>query len=79
MAKSNLIEMHNVGIVVQSLDNAILFFSEIGLSLEKRSTVEGEWAGRLTGFVTFAAPREYSSALQSSLVKHILQYPSVIP
>lgn len=49
MAKSNLIEMHNVGIVVQSLDNAILFFSEIGLSLENRSTVEGEWAGRVTG------------------------------
>src|SRR2546423_13476689 len=41
--------MDNVGIVVQSLDNAISFFSEIGLKLEGRATVEGEWAGRVTG------------------------------
>lgn len=49
MAKSRLIEMNNVGIVVNSLDNAISFFSEIGLKLEGRTTVEGEWAGRVTG------------------------------
>ncbi|RDC65962.1 VOC family protein [Adhaeribacter pallidiroseus] len=49
MAKSNLIEMNNVGIVVESLDNAISFFTEIGLTLEGRSMVEGEWAGRVTG------------------------------
>ena len=49
MAKSNLIEMNNVAIVVESLDNAISFFSEIGLRLEGRSVVEGEWAGRVTG------------------------------
>lgn len=49
MAKSKLIEMHNVGIVVESLDNAIAFFTEIGLSLEGRMMVEGEWAGRVTG------------------------------
>lgn len=49
MAKSKLIEMNNVGIVVNSLDNAILFFSEIGLKLEGRTMVEGEWAGRVTG------------------------------
>lgn len=42
-------EMHNVGIVVESLDNAIEFFSEIGLSLEGRIMVEGQWAGRVTG------------------------------
>lgn len=42
-------EMHNVGIVVESLDNAIAFFSEIGLTLEGRMMVEGEWAGRVTG------------------------------
>lgn len=49
MAKSNLIEMHNVGIVVESLDHAIEFFTEIGLTLEGRMMVEGEWAGRVTG------------------------------
>lgn len=49
MGKSNLMEMHNVGIVVESLDNAIEFFTEIGLTLEGRMMVEGEWAGRVTG------------------------------
>jgi catechol 2,3-dioxygenase-like lactoylglutathione lyase family enzyme len=49
MAKSKLLQMHNVGIVVESLDDAISFFSEIGLKLEGRATVEGEWAGRVTG------------------------------
>ncbi len=49
MTKSKLIEMHNMGIVVESLDKAIAFFSEIGLTLEGRSTIEGEWAGRVTG------------------------------
>lgn len=47
--KSNLLQMHNVGIVVESLDDAISFFSEIGLKLEGRAMVEGEWAGRVTG------------------------------
>ncbi len=42
-------EMHNVGIVVESLDSAIAFFKEIGLTLEGRMMVEGEWAGRVTG------------------------------
>lgn len=41
--------MHNVGIVVESLDDAIAFFTEIGLRLEGRMMVEGEWAGRVTG------------------------------
>lgn len=49
MAKSKLLEMNNVGIVVESLDNAISFFEEIGLTLEGRMMVEGEWAGRVTG------------------------------
>jgi len=49
MPKSKLLEMHNVGIVVESLDNAISFFEEIGLTLEGRMMVEGEWAGRVTG------------------------------
>jgi len=42
--------MDNMGIVVESLDKAIAFFSEIGLKLEGRMVVEGEWAGRITGF-----------------------------
>jgi catechol 2,3-dioxygenase-like lactoylglutathione lyase family enzyme len=41
--------MDNVGIVVESLDAAISFFSELGLELEGRGTVAGEWAGRVTG------------------------------
>lgn len=49
MAKSKLLQMHNMGIVVESLDKAISFFTEIGLKLEGRATVEGEWAGRVTG------------------------------
>src|ERR1051326_1084042 len=52
MAKSKLLRMHNVGIVVESLDNAISFFTELGLKLEGRATVEGEWAGRVTGLGT---------------------------
>src|SRR5919106_795302 len=47
--KSNLKRMDNVGIVVESLDDAISFFTELGLKLEGRTTVEGEWAGRVTG------------------------------
>ena len=41
--------MDNVGIVVESLDSAISFFSELGLKLEGRALIEGEWAGRITG------------------------------
>ena len=41
--------MDNVGIVVESLDAVIPFFVELGLRLEGRATVEGEWAGRVTG------------------------------
>lgn len=41
--------MHNTGIVVESLDEAISFFTELGLSLEGRDMIEGEWAGRVTG------------------------------
>src|SRR5712671_6868836 len=41
--------MDNVGIVVESLDAAIAFFADLGLRLEGRATIEGEWAGRVTG------------------------------
>ncbi|HVU04432.1 MAG TPA: VOC family protein [Polyangiaceae bacterium] len=43
------LQMHNVGIVVESLDVAVAFFRELGLELEGRATIEGEWAGRVTG------------------------------
>jgi catechol 2,3-dioxygenase-like lactoylglutathione lyase family enzyme len=45
----SLKRMDNVGIVVESLDEVISFFTELGLKLEGRATVEGEWAGRITG------------------------------
>ena len=41
--------MDNVGIVVESLDETVAFFAELGLTLEGRATIEGEWAGRVTG------------------------------
>lgn len=49
MIKNKLLRMDNVSIVVESLDDAISFFSEIGLTLEGRGVIEGEWAGRVTG------------------------------
>lgn len=52
MAKNKLLRMDNVGIVVESLDKAISFFTEIGLKLEGRATIEGEWAGRVTGLAS---------------------------
>ena len=44
--------MDNVGIVVESLDTAIAFFTELGLKLQGRGMIEGEWAGRVTGLGT---------------------------
>src|SRR5437868_15439582 len=41
--------MDNVGIVVDDLGGTIDFFRELGLELEGRATIEGEWAGRVTG------------------------------
>lgn len=49
MAKNKLQRMDNVGIVVESLDGAISFFTELGMTLQGRATIEGEWAGRITG------------------------------
>ena len=49
MEKNKLLRMDNVSIVVEYLDDAISFFSEIGLKLEGRMVIEGEWAGRVTG------------------------------
>jgi catechol 2,3-dioxygenase-like lactoylglutathione lyase family enzyme len=47
--ESNLKRMDNVGIVVESLDEVVAFFTELGLRLEGKAIVEGEWAGRVTG------------------------------
>jgi catechol 2,3-dioxygenase-like lactoylglutathione lyase family enzyme len=44
-----LMRMDNVGIVVESLDVAIAFFAELGLELEGRAMIEGDWSGRVTG------------------------------
>jgi catechol 2,3-dioxygenase-like lactoylglutathione lyase family enzyme len=41
--------MDNMGIVVEDLQATIAFFQELGLELEGQATVEGEWAGRVTG------------------------------
>ena len=49
MKNNNLLRMDNIGIVVASLDETISFFVELGLNLEGRATIEGEWAGRVTG------------------------------
>jgi catechol 2,3-dioxygenase-like lactoylglutathione lyase family enzyme len=43
------LRLDNVGIVVEDLAVAIEFFRELGLELEGRGMVEGEWAGRVTG------------------------------
>jgi catechol 2,3-dioxygenase-like lactoylglutathione lyase family enzyme len=41
--------MDNIGIVVESLDTTISFFTELGLELEGRAMIEGDWSGRVTG------------------------------
>jgi len=41
--------MDNLGIVVDNLGETVDFFRELGLELEGRATIEGEWAGRVTG------------------------------
>jgi catechol 2,3-dioxygenase-like lactoylglutathione lyase family enzyme len=49
MPKSKVLRMDNIGIVVESLDDAVSFFTELGLTLEGRGMIEGEWAGSVTG------------------------------
>src|SRR6187200_3173540 len=45
----SLKRMDNVGIVVEDIDAAIEFFAELGLELEGRAPVEGDWADGVTG------------------------------
>jgi catechol 2,3-dioxygenase-like lactoylglutathione lyase family enzyme len=49
VGRVTLQRMDNVGIVVESLDAAISFFVELGLELEGRGMIEGDWSGRVTG------------------------------
>jgi catechol 2,3-dioxygenase-like lactoylglutathione lyase family enzyme len=49
VGRVTLQRMDNVGIVVESLDAAISFFAELGLELEGRAMIEGDWSGRVTG------------------------------
>lgn len=49
---NKLLRMDNIGIVVESLDNAISFFTELGMILEGRAAIEGEWSGRVTGLAS---------------------------
>ena len=44
-----VLRLDNVGIVVEDLQAAIEFFAELGLELEGRGVVQGDWAGRVTG------------------------------
>src|SRR3954451_6364139 len=41
--------MDNVGIVVEDLDAAVGFFTELGLTLEGRAPIHGDWADAVTG------------------------------
>jgi hypothetical protein len=47
--------MDNAGIVVESLDAAISFFAELGLELEGRAMIEGDWSGRALDCATSAS------------------------
>lgn len=49
MNKSKLLQMNNVGIIVDDLDAVIAFFAELGLELEGKATVEGDWVDRTIG------------------------------
>ena len=53
--KSNLKRMDNVGIVVESLEDAIAFFAELGLTLKGRTMIEGEWRGASPGWAHSAS------------------------
>ena len=47
MSKTKLLQLHNIGIVVNDLKAAIAFFAELGLELEGETTVEGKWVDRI--------------------------------
>jgi catechol 2,3-dioxygenase-like lactoylglutathione lyase family enzyme len=49
LPRMTVVRMDNVGIVVHDLDAAVAVFGELGLELEGRTTVEGEWSDRVVG------------------------------
>ena len=49
MSENKLLRMDNIGIVVEDLQAAIAFFTELGLELEGEMTVEGQWVDRVVG------------------------------
>src|SRR5690606_10948111 len=49
MEKNKLLRINNIGIVVENIDNAISFFIEMGMILEGRAMIEGDWSGKVTG------------------------------
>lgn len=52
MKENKLLQMNNIGIVVESLEAVVAFFIELGMKLEGRAVVKDEWAGRVTGLKT---------------------------
>jgi catechol 2,3-dioxygenase-like lactoylglutathione lyase family enzyme len=58
--------LDNVGIVVENLEGAIGFFAELGMTLEGRIPVEGEWAGRVTGLPGLCAAHNASRSHHGS-------------
>ncbi|MCB1187149.1 VOC family protein [bacterium] len=49
MTAGNLLRLDNVGIMVRDMERVIAFFTELGLSVDGRTTVEGEWVDRTIG------------------------------
>jgi len=49
MTKSKLLRMDNVGIIVDDLNAAIAFFEELGMEIQGKATVEGQWVDRVVG------------------------------
>lgn len=49
MKQDNLLRLDNIGIVVRDLEGAIAFFCELGLEVEGRATVGGQWVDRIIG------------------------------
>jgi hypothetical protein len=67
--------MDNVGIVVESLEAAISFFAELGLELEGRAMIEGDWSGRVTGLRDQRV--EIAMMRIAQLVDQVVQYEDV--
>ena len=80
MGRVTLQRMDNVGIVVESLAAAISFFTELGLELEGRATIEGDWAERVTGLRHMRAVEDIDDTLArlrphgAELVGELAQY-----